>query len=65
MGGCCNPMCKGIKMVVLGAIIVANEYYLKFNWWYLFGGLIALKGLMIALFHGKCACENKKPKKKK
>lgn len=63
MGNCCEPGCKAMKMVVLGALVIANEYYLKWNWWYLLGGLLVFKGLMVMAFKGKCCCTDKKKKK--
>ena len=63
MGNCCEPGCKAMKMVFLGALLIANEYYFGWNWWYLFGGLFVFKGLMVLAIKGKCCCNTKKKKK--
>lgn len=52
----CVPQCKGMKLIALGIILFVNESYLRFNWWYLFSGLLVLKGLMVILMHG-CMCQ--------
>ena len=52
----CIPVCKGMKLVVFGVILAANEYYFKANWWYLFAGLFVLKGLFVLLTKGVCLC---------
>ncbi len=52
----CNPICIGMKMIVLGIILAANEYYFKLNWYYLIAGLLVLKGLMIMIMKG-CCCK--------
>ncbi|MBS3164224.1 hypothetical protein J4439_02225 [Candidatus Woesearchaeota archaeon] len=67
--------CKGSVLLAVGALVIANEYALDINWWYLFGGLLVLKGLLLLVCGGKCGCHkdccqepeenasNKKPKK--
>ena len=43
--GCCSK-CMGIKMLILGVLIILNSYYMWFNWAVFIGGVIAIKGLI-------------------
>ncbi len=46
---------KGICMLIVGLIIVANAYWAFASWWMLVGALIALGGLGKAVMPmGKC-----------
>ena len=48
-GECCCEMhkrAKGIKMLILGLLIVANAYLNIVSWWQFAGILVALAGLM-------------------
>jgi hypothetical protein len=69
---------KSCAMIFLGLILITNEYYLRINWWYLFGGLLVLTGIkhmFLCKGHGKECCKGddeecykapeKKSKKKK
>jgi uncharacterized membrane protein HdeD (DUF308 family) len=38
--------CHGAMMLLLGALILLNEYYTYVSWAYFIGGILALKGLM-------------------
>lgn len=52
----CKPLCKGTKMIVLGAIVLGNYYLDLMDWWLLAGGLLVLKGLIVIAMKGKCGC---------
>lgn len=41
-----NSVYKGIKLILLGLVILANEIYFNYNWWLLFGSLFILAGIM-------------------
>ncbi len=53
----------GMKLVVLGAILLANQIYFKYDWWLLFGSLLVLKGFCVMIMKG-CPCHKKEEKKK-
>jgi hypothetical protein len=58
MENCCNgckPICKGLKLVVLGVVLIVNEIYFGYNGWLLFGSLLVLGGLAKAVLGG-CLC---------
>ena len=46
MDGCCKPSCKGMKMVVFGLILIANQLWFRWDIWVVVGALVALKGVM-------------------
>ena len=49
MTDCCCGMCTKChagKWIVLGAIIVANQYWLKWDIWVVIGVLLILKGVL-------------------
>lgn len=43
-GACAK--CWGAKFIVIGAILVANQYWLKWDIWVVIGVLLILKGVM-------------------
>jgi hypothetical protein len=51
----CKPACIGMKMIAVGALLIANQIYFRLNWWILLGGLLILKGLMLVVMKG-CMC---------
>ena len=46
-GGVCHQ-CMAVKLVVIGLVVLANEYYGApfINWFYLLGALLVVKGLL-------------------
>jgi len=44
-GGYCAKCWSGM-LIVIGLILIANQYWLKWDPWIVVGGLIVLKGLM-------------------
>ncbi|AJF60958.1 TPA: hypothetical protein HA239_04650 [Candidatus Woesearchaeota archaeon] len=55
--------CMGSKWLVVGLLVIANNYYAWFDWWYFLGGLLVLKGLWLLVMKGHCMCHGKKSKK--
>jgi len=53
--GCCKK-CWGLKMLVVGLLIILNAKYGWLNWAYFIGGLAMLKGLFMLLMP-KCPCK--------
>ncbi len=52
-GMCCgNPMCFGMKFLVLGILIMLNAHFKFLEWWMFVGAIFALKGLLM-MFHPK------------
>ena len=51
--GCSMHKGWGIKMLILGLLILANEYWKVMGWLYFIGLIIALKGLLIMIMHQK------------
>ncbi len=49
---------KGVMMVILGALILANVYWIKLGWGAFVGGVFVLGGLA-KMTHG-CKCKGKK-----
>ncbi len=62
---------KSCAMILLGLILIGNEYYFRINWWYLFGALLIINGvkhMFLCKGHdGECCTqpEKKEHKKKK
>ena len=47
MHGTC-PKCMGIKMLILGVLVLLNTYYNTYiNWAYFIGLIIAIKGIIM------------------
>ena len=64
-GGVCSK-CWGVKLIVLGAILIANQLWFKWSWWVLIGALLILKGIMklaMPMGCGHCQPEMKKGRK--
>ena len=40
------PMCKSLKLIVLGVLILLNAYMAWFSWAVFVGGIITLAGLL-------------------
>ena len=51
LGNCAK--CWGAKELVLGLLILANVYYLNWDWWTFVGAVIALAGA-VKLVYPKC-----------
>jgi uncharacterized membrane protein HdeD (DUF308 family) len=43
---CCPHKGHGVKMLILGLIVLANVYWAFMNWWTLIGVLLVLGGLL-------------------
>ena len=43
--GVCSK-CWSVKLIVLGAILIANQMWFQWSWWVLIGALLILKGIM-------------------
>jgi hypothetical protein len=41
----CKPACKGMKLVFLGALLIANEMFFQYPWAYLLGAVAIIFGL--------------------
>jgi len=54
------PSCMGLKMFVLGVLILLNVYYVWFSWPVFIGGVIALAGLLKVLIPTCMHCKDKK-----
>ena len=55
----CTSGCMGSKLLLLGLLVIANNYYKIVDWWYFLGGLLVLKGLFKLTMKGKCMCHSK------
>ena len=71
MKECCpdkmdNCMCmdylNGMKWVIAGLALIVNEMFLGWNWFYLIGGLLIVKGIVRLTFRG-CVCHPKNDEK--
>ena len=64
-GGVCGK-CMGGKLIVVGAIVIANQLWLNWSWWLVIGGLLVVKGLLKVAMPGGCGhCSAEMPKKGK
>ena len=65
--GCCSggcmPVCKGMKLVLVGGLLVLNDLFGWVSWGILIGVLVALKGLFVIAFKGSCPCRKGEEKK--
>ena len=58
--------CMGGKLIVVGAIVIANQLWLNWSWWLVIGGLLVIKGLLKVAMPGGCGhCAAEMPKKGK
>lgn len=57
--------CWSAKYIVLGLVLIANQYWLKWDIWVVIGALLVLKGIvkMAMPMCGHCQPEMKKGKK--
>ena len=64
-----NPVCFGLKLILFGGLLIANDIYWNYSWASFFGALLIVKGLMSMLFARNCGCghgeECCKPEEKK
>lgn len=54
----CVPQCIGMKMLILGILIVLNATYGWFDWGTFVGGIIGIKGILM-LIMPVCPCGKK------
>ena len=47
---------KGVAMIILGALILANVYWINIGWGTFIGGVFVLGGL-VKLIHGGSCCK--------
>ena len=52
----CSPRCMGLKLLVLGVLIVLNTMYSWVSWGLFVGGIVGLAGLL-KLVTPKCVCQ--------
>lgn len=52
--GMCHK-CKGISLLVVGAVVIANHYVIKQDWPLLIGALLVLGGVM-KMVKPHCGC---------
>ena len=50
--------CWGIKMFILGVLILLNAYFNVVSWAVFIGAVLALKGL-ISMIWSKCSCKKR------
>lgn len=65
---CCKDgkcYCKGIALIVLGLILVANEYWGWTDPWYLLGALLVIGGIVKLFMPCCCKAGEKKEVAKK
>jgi len=58
----CTPQGMGVKMLIIGVILVLVRMYTVWDIWLVIGAIIGVKGLIMILMP-KCTCTV--PKKKK
>ena len=61
--GVCGK-CHGAKFIVVGLIVLANQYWLNLNWPLIIGLLLVLKGIMKLTMQGCGHCMPEKKGKK-
>ncbi len=61
MENCCTPACMGIKLLILGIILIVNQYYFKFDIWMVIGVLLIIKAIIMFIMP-VCACNKNKKK---
>jgi uncharacterized protein YjeT (DUF2065 family) len=61
-----TPKCIGMKMLVLGIVLILVRLYTTWDIWVVLGVLAVIKGLILLLMPN-CCCDKKqcKPEKKK
>jgi hypothetical protein len=50
--------CWRVKKLILGILVLANIYWLKWDWWMLIGWILVVAGLISMM--KPCTCEKKK-----
>lgn len=58
MDDCCTPGCKGIKLLVLGIVLILVRLYTAWDIWMVVGVLLILKALMLFIMP-VCPCGGK------
>ena len=48
--------CKGIGLLVVGILVLANAVWSFVDWWLLVGALLVLKGLVMLVKPNGCGC---------
>ncbi len=66
---CCDGVCSkcwGTKYIVVGLILIANEYWFQWNVWVVIGTLLVIKGVLKHVMPscGHCAVPETKGRKK-
>jgi hypothetical protein len=52
----CTPQCLGVKLLIVGILVILNARYVWFDWGTFVGGLIGIKGLLL-LIMPDCICK--------
>ena len=69
MEQCCDGVCgkcHGVKFIVVGAVLVANQLWFQWSWWLVIGALLMLKGVLkLAMPMGCGHCKEMPAKKGK
>jgi hypothetical protein len=56
--GCrCNPFCRGIKLAVIGVVVILNQIYFRYDPWLLIGLLLVGMGILKMVSRGYCPCK--------
>lgn len=65
-GNCCGhtPQCYGMMAVVLGAVLIANQLWFRYDIWVVLGALLVIKGI-IKIAMPVCKCQKKESEAKK
>ena len=67
--GCCDGVCGkcwGVKYIVVGLILIANQQWFQWSWWLVIGALLVLKGVLkLAMPMGCGHCQTMPAKKGK
>ena len=46
----------GLKLLIFGALILINEFWLAWSWGLFLGLVFLIVGIIKLLIHGKCSC---------
>ena len=59
MGDCCGhtSKCHGTMLLIVGAVLVANQKWFKWDIWVVIGVLLVVKGL-VKMAMPVCACQS-------
>ncbi len=58
----CTPACKGMKLLLLGVILILVRYFTAWDIWVVIGVLMIIKALMLFIMP-ICPCQKKMKKK--